>query len=84
MERPKIKTIYNPRYSKILKRLIEARIKADISQKELALALNINQSDISKIEHGQRKIDITEFLDWLKVTRVDINQFISELLINYE
>lgn len=80
----KIKTIYDPRYTKILQLLVAARLNAGISQKELALLLKLNQSDVSKIEHCQRRIDITEFLDWLRITKTDVKEFIDKLLVNYD
>jgi transcriptional regulator with XRE-family HTH domain len=45
--------------------LIEARQKAGISQSELAIALELKQPDISKIENNERRIDFIEFLDIL-------------------
>ncbi|MDA8383281.1 MAG: helix-turn-helix transcriptional regulator [Betaproteobacteria bacterium] len=43
--------------------LVEARIEAGISQQELARRLKRSQSFIAKIEVGERRIDVVEFIE---------------------
>lgn len=38
----------------VIKALIDARIKKDLTQKELAKRTGINQADISKLENGTK------------------------------
>ena len=52
------KAIYSPAQNKVVERLILARKEAKLTQKEVALHLSFTQSFISKIESGQRKIDV--------------------------
>lgn len=42
--------------------LIDARLKAGVTQAELALTLSVPQSFVSKYETGERRIDVIEFL----------------------
>lgn len=44
------------------------REKAGISQEKLAILINRNQSDVSKLERGKQTIDIATFRDWTKIT----------------
>ena len=43
--------------------LVEARKEAVISQQELARRLKRSQSFIAKIEVGERRIDVVEFIE---------------------
>ena len=43
--------------------LVEARKEAGISQQELARRLKRSQSFIAKIEVGERRIDVVEFIE---------------------
>jgi transcriptional regulator with XRE-family HTH domain len=43
--------------------LVEARKSAGISQQELARRLKRSQSFIAKIEVGERRIDVVEFIE---------------------
>ncbi len=47
-------------YRLFLGQLRQARLKAGLTQKDLAERLNITQSALSKIERGERRIDIVE------------------------
>ena len=59
-------TIHNPRYQTFVNHLVRIRRAAGISQEKLGATLGLSQSDISKIERFDRRIDILETLDWLK------------------
>jgi transcriptional regulator with XRE-family HTH domain len=64
-------TIYDPRYKRVVQRLIKARLAAGLTQEELAQAIGLSQPDISKIEKCQRRIDILEAIDWGRATRTE-------------
>jgi len=44
------------------------RIRAGLSQEELAARLNYNQSDISKFETGHKEPTASVFMKWFEVT----------------
>jgi transcriptional regulator with XRE-family HTH domain len=44
------------------------RVRAGLSQEELADRLNYSQSDISKFETGAKEPTVTTFLRWLRET----------------
>jgi transcriptional regulator with XRE-family HTH domain len=65
----RVRTIHDPRYKRIVSRLIKARVDAGLTQEELGQATGLSQSDISKIEKCQRRVDLLEVIDWIKATR---------------
>jgi transcriptional regulator with XRE-family HTH domain len=58
-----LKSIHDPRYVEMLGRLRRAREERGIGQQELAARLGRPQSYISKIETGDRRVDLVEILD---------------------
>ena len=60
METYMSKSVYSKDYKDIIKRLKTARIMADLSQQAVADKLDKPQSYISKIESGERRLDVAE------------------------
>jgi ribosome-binding protein aMBF1 (putative translation factor) len=75
----KKKSLFSPRYDKFLKLLKEARIAAGLSQRDAAKKLSRTQSFISKSESGERRVDVIELVDFLRVYGVRPEQFIKRL-----
>lgn len=61
-----MKSIYSQSYRLLLDRIVKARNDAGITQAELADKLGRPQSFVSKIENGERRIDVIEFLQVAK------------------
>jgi len=59
------KTIFNENYKNMISFLIKTRKENSVPQNKLAKALKLKQSDISKIEHFDRRIDLLEALAWI-------------------
>ena len=66
-------------YKNIRRKLIILREKNSLTQRELAKKLSITQSYVSKVESGQRRLDVLELKKYLKVLNYSIEQFLSEL-----
>ena len=60
-------TIHDSRYQSVIKRVTELRKLAGLSQKEIAHAIGVSQSDISKVERCERRLDVIELYDVLWV-----------------
>lgn len=56
------KTLRSNRHQVLCKLLIEARKKAHLNQTELAKRLGRRQPYISKIEIGERRVDLVELI----------------------
>jgi len=67
------KTIHTYEYRKLIDKLIIARKKAHLTQKDVAENLHCSQSYISKIENYQIKIDPIKLKQFSEIYQVDIN-----------
>jgi len=70
------KSIYSKEYKKTIEKLKKARIEIGLKQEEVAEKLRKPQSYISKIERGERRIDIAELQDLAKAYKKEINYFV--------
>ncbi len=66
-----MKTIHNTRHQALLTLLLEARVEAGLTQKELATKLGRPQSFVSKTENAERRLDVIEFMDVCRGLDVD-------------
>ena len=71
------KTIYSKEHRILVERLKKARKEADLDQLAVAKLLGVTQSQISKIESGQRRIDIVQLKRFAKVYKKKIDYFIK-------
>jgi transcriptional regulator with XRE-family HTH domain len=69
------KSIYSKDYRNVIEKLKKARLDAGLKQSEVAQKLKKPQSYISKIERGERRIDITELKELAKIYKKDITYF---------
>lgn len=72
-----MRSIHDPRYQDLIKKLIELRESKNVTQVELARRLKKPQSYVSKIEILERRIDVIELIDWLNVLETDISDFLT-------
>ena len=70
------KTIYSKEHKNLVERLIKARISCGLSQKATAERLKKSQSYISKLESGQRRVDVVELKQIAVVYKKDFKYFI--------
>jgi transcriptional regulator with XRE-family HTH domain len=71
------KSIYSKEYKNIIERLKAARLNAGVKQEDVASKLKKPQSYISKIERGERRIDVAELKELAKIYKKDINFFVK-------
>ena len=71
------KTIYTSEHKHIVQQLKKARIEAGLDQEEVAKLLKKTQSYISKIESGQRRIDVVQLKELAKIYKKPIDFFIK-------
>lgn len=69
-------TTYRAKYSQFLLKLREARLKAGLTQVEVGKKLKQPQAYVSKIERGERRVDVVELAEFAKLYKKDINYFI--------
>lgn len=71
------KTIYTKDHKFLVAQLKKARQEAGFDQGMVAKSLGKTQSYVSKIESGQRRIDVVQLKEFAKVYKKDINYFIK-------
>jgi transcriptional regulator with XRE-family HTH domain len=74
----------SPLYAAIVKALVEARQKAGIRQTELAEKLGKPQSFISKYEHGERILDVAEFVIVAQVLGADPCKLLADSIERHD
>ena len=70
------KAIYTSKYKTLIARLKQARIDCGISQVQAAKSLGTSQSHISKIESGQRRLDVIQLAEFARLYRKNIAYFL--------
>jgi transcriptional regulator with XRE-family HTH domain len=71
------KSIYTKEHARLVEKLKKARLDAGLEQKDVAKFLHKTQSYISKIESGQRKLDIIRLKELAKIYKRSVNDLIS-------
>ncbi len=69
--------LYSSEYQNVIKRLKEARIQLGMKQDEVARALDRPQSFVSKIERGERRIDIVEIKLFAQLYKKSVGFFVD-------
>ena len=73
------KTIYTREYRVVLRLLREARQASGLTQVDLAKKLAITQSLLSKMERGDRRIDVVELRALCTAIGLDLVDFVRRL-----
>lgn len=70
------KSIHSNEYKVVLERLKKARVGAGMTQVQAATKLGHHQSYVSKIESGERRVDIVELNKFAKLYKKSVNYFL--------
>ena len=71
------KAIFSKDHKYTVEQLKKARLEAGMDQIEVAKLLSKTQPHISKIEAGQRRLDITQLKEFAKIYNKDLSFFIK-------
>jgi len=72
------KTIYSKDHRFLTEQLKKARIEVGLDQEKVAEILGKTQSYISKIEAGQRRVDIVQLKKFAKTYKKPLDYFIKK------
>ncbi len=75
-----MKALRSRRHRTLCAALTAARKAAGLSQHELASRLKTSQTVIARIEIGERRIDVIEFIDLSRVLKIDPREVLSQLM----
>lgn len=73
-----MKSVHRWEYQQLLERLRAARQHAGLTQQEVAKKLNTHQSYISKVESGERRIDVVELWELSKLYKQPIELMLAD------
>ena len=71
------RTLYSSEQKHLIEQLKKARAEAGFDQNEVARRLGRTQSYISKMESGQRRVDVIQLKKFARVYKRDISFFIA-------
>ncbi|MGG2041914.1 helix-turn-helix domain-containing protein [Burkholderia gladioli] len=73
-------SIHHPRYQALQGHLKELRQGSGFTQVQLAERLGIHQTYLSKIERGERYIDVLLYLDWCRACNTEPDVAVKTLV----
>ena len=71
------KTIYTKEHKALVAKLIRAREKSSLKQEDVAKLLGKTQSYMSKLESGQRRIDLVQIQQLAKIYKTSPISFLK-------
>jgi len=70
-------SVYSDEYQRIISALKQARKAQGVTQMQLAEALGRPQSFIAKIESGERRLDVVEFVHLARLVGLHTDEIIN-------
>ncbi|HGB3473270.1 TPA: helix-turn-helix domain-containing protein [Salmonella enterica subsp. diarizonae serovar 61:l,v:z35] len=74
-------SVYSDEYRMVIKALRDARLAGRITQEALARSLGRPQSFIAKVENGERRLDVVEFVHICHLLQINPASIISKLSV---
>ncbi|UFK55235.1 helix-turn-helix domain-containing protein [Enterobacter sp. AN-K1] len=73
-------SVYSDEYQRVINALKKSRKEKGITQAQLAEALGKPQSFIAKVENGERRLDVVEFVHLARLVDVNISLILNEII----
>ena len=74
-----VKTIYDPRYEKLIGMLRERRRELGLTQEEVSRVLRVSRTWVSKIETRERRMDVLELIRLAKLYDLRVEDLVKNL-----
>mgnify|MGYP004713417323 CR=1 FL=1 len=71
---------HKPHYALLTTLLKEARRKSQLTQTEVASKLGVPQAYISKVERGERRLDVVELVAYCEALNYPVEAWMKEFL----
>jgi transcriptional regulator with XRE-family HTH domain len=75
----KARARFSDEYGLLLEMLVELRLKAQITQQQMAQQVGKSQSHISMWEHRESEMSVVDVLKWCKAVGIGAGDFFSAL-----
>ncbi|EAB4410131.1 helix-turn-helix transcriptional regulator [Salmonella enterica subsp. enterica] len=76
-------SVYSDDYQSVISALKQARIRRNITQTAIATALGRPQSFIAKVENGERRLDVVEFIRLAQLLGMDWQSELQSIARKY-
>ena len=76
------KAKFSPTYDRLRKSLVDARKNSGLNQADIAKRLGRPQSFMSKVESGERRLDVVEFIELSEAIGADPVKLLRGILPN--
>lgn len=73
-------SLYHADYRALRTLLRELRLKAGLTQAQMAESLQVGQSYVSKLERGENFVDVLLYVRWCQICGVKPGKALDELL----
>lgn len=73
-------SVHHPRYRVLRAHLRELRKRAGLTQVELSTLLHVEQSYVSKLERGERYVDLLLYIDWCRACGIAPTEAMAKLI----
>ena len=73
------KSTHTPAYRRLLALLRQARDDAGLTQRDLAKRLRVHRSWVAKVETGERRLDVVEFIRLTRALRADAAKILKSV-----
>jgi len=73
------KSRHTKQYERLLSALREARLSASLTQTQVAAKFGAHASFVSKIESGERRIDVIELADFCRIYGKTLPAFLEQI-----
>lgn len=78
MRNPRL-SIYSSEHTKLRQRLTQRRLDLGLSQRSLAEKMNVLHSFIGKVETGDRRLDVFEFIEYCEALQLNAAEILQQL-----
>ncbi|EAA4708189.1 helix-turn-helix transcriptional regulator [Salmonella enterica] len=77
-------SVYSDDYQSVISALKQARVRQNITQTAIATALGRPQSFIAKVESGERRLDVVEFIRLAQLLGMDWQNELQSIACKYD
>lgn len=78
------RSLRTPGHQALMQVLVETRKSKGITQQELADRLDRPQSYIAKVETGERRLDVIEFIEWASYLDTDAADLLRKTMSRHK
>jgi len=75
-----MKHLRSARHRALIAAIVQARHEARLTQRQLAAKLKRSNSFVWKIEAGERRVDVLEFLEIARASDIDPTELFSQFI----